>query len=132
MLKTKSGWLVVIPSNLKRQPEPHERRTAIVLAEYFKSNITFIKTETVHTADIEVIKTRQIWELKSPTGNGKRTIAHQFARGSKQSKRLVIDSRRTQLSINAIVGRSKEALKDYPAIRKVLLIDKNGKVIVIL
>ncbi|WP_454859500.1 CdiA C-terminal domain-containing protein [Promicromonospora soli] len=52
----------------------------------------------------------QIWEMKSPQGAGKNTVAHQFARAAEQSDRLVIDGARSALPDNDVLDQIRRRL----------------------
>ena len=69
-----------------------------------------------------------MWEIKSPTGNSRKsTVETQFG-GLKQSRNLVIDCRRTRLDEAFIVSQIKiEATKHRTG--KILLITKESKVV---
>lgn len=69
------------------------------------------------------------WEIKCPTGDSKSTIRNQFRRASKQSKFIVIDTRRTKLNYKNIEREVYYQLKERPYIKKVILIDKNEIVV---
>ena len=69
------------------------------------------------------------WEIKCPSGKSKSTISGQFQRASKQSKNIVIDTRRTKLQYEEIEKRVLNEIKKRTTIKKVILIDKLEKVI---
>jgi len=64
------------------------------------------------------------WELKCPTGASKSTIENQFRRASKQSRNVVVDTRRTNLGYQTIESRELFEIKKHPSIKRVILIIK--------
>ena len=106
-------------------PTTDELLVARRLAKYFNSDIEFIPRGAIRTPDFLVKKTGQRWELKTPRGNAKRTIQHQFDRGKKQSKYIIL-----YLGLTAI--REDKALREirrqaglHSAIQKILVLTKN-------
>jgi hypothetical protein len=121
---------VIIPSNLDVLPEPHEIEVAWILARHFSCSVQFMKridSYKIKTPDIEMLGIQ--WEMKSPTGNSKTTIRRQFARASKQSKYIVIDSRRSELPETIFENRLRYELSEWRSVKKVILITKAGKVV---
>lgn len=121
---------VIIPSGHPNPPEPHEVDSAMILARHYQSDVEFIIPIDDYkrkTADILLLGVT--WELKCPTGRAKATIENQFRRASKQSKNLIIDTRRTKLKYDIIVNKVNFELKSRSYMKKIILIDKSGKVI---
>ena len=69
---------------------------------------------------------------KCPMGESKSTIRNQFRRASKQSKYIIIDTRRTKLKYGDIEREVLLQIKERPYIKKVILIDKSEKILEIL
>jgi len=69
------------------------------------------------------------WEIKCPTGNSKSTISGQFQRASKQSKNLILDTRRTKMEYEIIEKRVRIELKKRAEFKRVLLVDKFEKIV---
>ena len=65
-------YQVIIKTGLADLPKEHELSAALILAGYFKSDVTFLRPQTDKTPDIEVNGLK--WEIKSPRGNGKKII----------------------------------------------------------
>jgi hypothetical protein len=63
---------VIIKTDLVDLPKEHELSAALLLAYHFKSDVVFLRPQTDRTPDIEVKGIK--WEIKSPKGNGKKTI----------------------------------------------------------
>lgn len=111
----------------KPLPEQHELTAAGILAGHFKANVRFIARRTQKTADIIVGNVE--WEIKSPTGKGKRNIQHQFYRASKQSRNIVFDARRSKLHMTKISRELERQFKISRNIKRLILIRKDGKII---
>jgi len=69
------------------------------------------------------------WELKCPMGASKSTIENQFRRASKQSRNVVIDTRRTKLDYQIIESRVLFELRKHPSVKRAILIDDFEKII---
>ncbi len=117
----------IIPKDIYRQPEDHEKHVALILAQHFQTNVTFVKTSILKTADINI--NGRIWEMKSPTGHGKRTIQHQFERAGKQSKCFVIDCRRTSISDFRVSQKCKYYFHKAHSAKALIVISKQDKII---
>jgi hypothetical protein len=121
---------VIIPANHPNPPEPHEVDVAWLLARYFGCSVQFLKPVDDYrrkTADIVMLGVE--WEIKSPIGNSKSTIGNQFQTASKQSKYIIIDTRRTTIDYNKIEKTVLLETKKRSAIRRVILINKFSEVV---
>jgi len=128
--KQKNAGQVMIPGNHPNPPLPHEMDTALALACHYQTTVEFLIPVDDYmrkTADIVLLGVE--WELKCPMGASKSTIENQFRRSSKQSRNIVIDTRRTKLDYQTIEKRVRFELKKHPSLRKAILIDKFEKVI---
>jgi len=111
-------------------PEPHEIDAAWILARHFQCTVEFLTPIDDYkrkTADIVMLGVA--WEMKCPMGASKSTIRNQFRRASRQSKCIIIDTRRTTLEYSSIEKEMLFQIKERPYIRKVILINKFGKVV---
>jgi hypothetical protein len=73
------------------------------------------------------------WEIKSPVGNGKKTIDNNLRAAHKQSRNVVLDLRRTKLHQSKALARIAHYLASGPhQITYLKLITKSRKVIDIL
>ena len=120
--------------NPKDPLRPHEEEDFAFIATHFKSSILCIPTTHASTPDLLVTRTNEIWEVKSPTGNGKRTIANNLRCAKNQSTNIILSLRRTKMHPNKVLARIKEYLRtpDAKNITKLKIILKNQKVIDIL
>jgi len=82
---------VIIKTDLKDRPKDHELSAALILANHFGANAIFLCPQLDKTPDIEIDGMR--WEIKSPKGDGKKTIENNFRAARKQSLN-VMDLRR--------------------------------------
>ena len=72
------------------------------------------------------------WEIKS-TGSIKHTsIKDHLKRAIKQSKYIVIDTRRVKVSDEKVIATVKHVAREYPSIRKLLCITPRCKVVAII
>ena len=124
---------IIIPVGHPNPPAPHEIDVATILASHYKTTVEFImpiddfkrKTPDIKMLDVE-------WEIKSPKGKSKSTISNQLRRGSKQSQNLIIDTRQTKLKYVEIERRVRFVVKSSTSIKKVVFINKSGKVVELL
>lgn len=119
---------LIIPSNTDPRPETFEISAAMILAQFFDSDVKFIARQTSTTPDIEIAGVR--WEIKSPIGNGKNNLKHQFSRAMKQSKNIVIDACRSKIDVRNI---RRFLVKEANArtLKRLLFVTKDEKVEVI-
>ncbi len=52
-----------------------------MLAGKFQSDVLFVVCSSLHTPDIQIVKTGDYWEIKNVKGNGKNTIEDNLKRG---------------------------------------------------
>ena len=134
MAKKKSKELnpaqVIIPGNHPNPPEPHEVDAAIILSRHFRCTVEFLTPVDDYmrkTADIVMLGVE--WEIKSPIGASKSTIGNQFSVASRQSRNIIIDTRRTSLEYEMIEKKVLSEIKKRSRTKRVILIDKFEKVI---
>ena len=121
---------VIIPAGHPNPPESHEVDVAFILARHYRETVEFlIPVDDYKRKSADIIMLGVEWEIKSPHGASKSTIGNQFRFASKQSKNIIIDTRRTKLEYESIVSKVLFEIKKRPAIKKVILIDKFEKVI---
>ena len=124
---SKAHYRYIIPKGLDKEPEQHEKSAASILADYFKTNVFFVKRAGIKTPDL-MIK-GSIWEIKSPIGKGKHNIQHQFSRSGKQSMNIVLDSRRSIMSEMMFKRRAMHEFRENKNIKCLVVISKKGKVV---
>lgn len=124
-------YKVIVKTDPQDYPKEHEMSAAILLAYHFKSDIIFLRPESKRTPDIEVNDAK--WEIKSPTGGGKKTIENNLRLARKQSQFIVLDLRRCKLHQARAISRIKFYLAtNAHNIKKLKIISKSQKVIDIL
>ena len=123
-------YQVIVKTDLVDLPKEHELSAALILAHHFKTNVTFLRPEHARTPDIDVNSVK--WEIKSPMGNGKRTIDNNFNEARRQSKNLVIDLRRIKMHQSKANARINFYLSTPHHFKRVLIITKSKKVVAIL
>src|SRR5690349_13475570 len=120
---------VVVKTDLADLPKGHELSAALILAYHFKTDVTFLRPKYARTPDVDVSGVK--WEIKSPMGNGRRTIDNNFNEARRQSKNIVIDLRRIKMHQSKANARINFYLSTPHHFKRVLVITKSKKVIVI-
>ena len=126
----KRKYEVIVKTSAEDAPEKHEMSAAIIVAYHFKSDVIFLRPQHARTPDIDVNGTK--WEIKSPLGNGKRTIDNNFSEARGQSKNIVIDLRRIKMHQAKANARIRHYLSTPHRFKQVLVITKSKNVVVIL
>jgi len=128
--KQKNNGQVIISTDHPNPPELHEIEAAWILARHYQCTVEFLTPLDDYkrkTADIAMLGIQ--WEMKSPIGTSKSTIENQFRRASKQSRNIVIDTRRTTLEDKEIEKSVLRETRKHSAMKKVILINKFEKVV---
>lgn len=124
-------YQVIVQTDLVDVPKEHELSAALILAYHFKTDVIFLRPETKKAPDIDVNGTK--WEIKSPTGDGKKTIDNNLRAAHKQSRNIVLDLRRAKLHQSKAVARIKYYLSAGPhKIKHLKIITKTRRIIDIL
>ena len=122
------GKYRVLYDGVKPVPAKYEISAAEILAEYFCGDIRMInRRKNAKIADLKIGNV--FWELKSPTGDGKRTMQNNLRKADDQSSRVVIDLRRCKMHEARAVSRLKHELEKANSIKRLLVITKKGKVL---
>ena len=122
-------YKVIIETGIIDSPKSHELKAALIVANrYFKSDITFLRQENYSTPDIDCKGEK--WEIKSPLGDGKKTIENNLRNARKQSKNIIIDFSRMKLHQAKAISNIKFYLNNYPKkFAKLIIITKKGEII---
>lgn len=120
-------YRIIIDSSINDPPKEHEFSAATVIAEYFRSNVVFIRSANFKTPDFMVNGVS--WELKSPMGSSTRTIENNMRAAKKQSVNLIIDLSRVKLHQRSAISRISFYLSKPNRFQKVIVITKAKKVI---
>ena len=121
---------VILTAGKQRQPEPHEISAAWILAHHYHATVQFLVPVDDYmrkTADIILLGVE--WEMKSPVGSSKSTIENQFRRASKQSRNIIIDTRRTTLEDAEIEKAVAREAKRHSTVKRVIIVYKSEKVV---
>ncbi|MBR2998255.1 hypothetical protein IKF34_00540 [Candidatus Saccharibacteria bacterium] len=124
----KKSYSVIINTPPKDVPRHFELSAAKIIAEYFKTNIVFLRPFSMKSPDLNI--NGKIWELKSPIGKSKNTIHNNFKEARKQTVNIIIDLRRCKLNeINAYSKIRAEIKKRKRKNGKILVISKKSEVL---
>lgn len=108
---------------------PHELATAHRLS---RVGIDVAFNEIVHgdhVKNIDITINGDLWEIKSPQGSSKNTIAHQWARAKAQgSERLILDMARTSLDDDAVLAELRRRLAGSTQVISVLHVARDGTI----
>ncbi len=123
----KKYYKVIVETSEKDRPYDFEMSAAILIAEYFKTDIVFLRPTPLRSPDLKI--DGQIWELKGPIGNSKNTIHNVFVTARHQSYNIIIDLRRCKMNKNKAYARIREAYNKRRREKcKLKIIDKTGKI----
>lgn len=124
----KNNYKVIVATSEKDRPYDFEMSAAILVAEYFKTDVTFLRPLPLKTPDLKI--RNQIWELKSPIGDSKNTIHNIFVTARRQSYNVVIDLRRCRMNENKAYARIRDAFNKRRRVKcQLKIISKNGKIV---
>ena len=127
----KKRYKVIVETSEKDRPYDFEMSAAILVAEYFKTDITFLRPTPLKSPDLRI--NGQIWELKSPMGDGKNTIKNNIHTARKQSLNLIIDLRRCKLNERKALANIRDCYKRRKRkMGRYIIICKNGKILDVL
>lgn len=119
-----------IPTAISPTPSPQEMLVAQIISEYFDSDITFIKRHNnTKTADIRF--KNMAWEIKSPLGNGKRTMQNNLRSANSQSPNIIISLTQCKMHSNQAISRIKYELSKANTVKHLIVIKKDKKIIVL-
>ena len=116
-------------SQLNTPPDKSEFAVAKYFAELGK-DIIFIPPSAIpgqHRPDILMDGVE--WEIKCPEGSSKRTIENAIRTAVRQSKSIIIDLRRIQLSDSSSVSNLGKEFNGRKYIKRIYVIRKNGSLL---
>jgi len=120
-------YQVIVKTDILDAPKEHELSAALILANYFKADAIFLRPQIHRTPDVQIKNTK--WEIKSPRGDGKKTIENNFRTARGQSSYIVIDLRRSKMHQSKAKARIGSYLSKPHHFKQVLLITKSGGVV---
>ncbi|MEI6054394.1 MAG: hypothetical protein WCQ49_03475 [Candidatus Saccharibacteria bacterium] len=126
-------YKVIVETDIINRPKDHEMKAALIVAnEYFKFDVIFLRPEAYKTPDLKAKGIK--WELKSPIGNGKKTIENNMRAARKQSEYLVLDFSRIKLHQTKAISNINYYLKNSSSnqFKRVVVITKDRKILEIL
>lgn len=127
-MKDDYRYQIIVKTASKDAPYSHEMSAAIIVKNYFHHDVIFQRPQSLKTPDL--IIGNQIWELKSPIGDGKNTIHNTFSTARKQSINIVIDLRRCKMHEEKAFSRIREAYKKRKRKKcRILIIRKDEKIV---
>ena len=109
--------------------EEHEFATVKLLLESGR-NIELIPASQVkgmRTPDVSIDGV--LWEIKSPTGNGKHTIKHTLQNATHQANNVIVDLRRCRLPQNQAVKELEQRFGLSKRIRHMKIITNEEEII---
>lgn len=69
------------------------------------------------------------WEMKAPTGSGKRNIEYNFRKAVAQSKNIIFDLRHVKISEQRCIAQLEKEFSVRPYLHKLYAIKKNGELL---
>lgn len=121
---------VITPTNIYPPPYPHEMFAAQALSVYFDADVSFVKrNNTAKSADLRIGNI--IWEIKSPIGDSKRTMQNNLREADDQSPNNIINLFRCKMKSDKAISRLQYELKKANKIKRLLVVKKNGKILVL-
>lgn len=123
-------YIIHIEDKKESEPREHEKRAARIVADYFKSDIIFLRRASSKTPDLYVLRTNVRWELKAPLGGSKHTIQNNLRDTDGQSENVILDLSRAKLTDAQGISRAKEFLRtERSRIRRLKIITKGKKIV---
>jgi len=124
------NYNLIIPINIKPQPDKYEKVVAQLCAQKFQSDILFVKPTISTTPDIQVVRTKQFWEIKNIQGDGKNTIEDNLKRASRQADNVIISLLRSKMAPQKAEMHIRYYLKHARKnLKKVILVTKERKIV---
>ena len=120
-------YKVIVETLPNDAPQIHEMRAALLLASHFKTDVIFLRPQSYRTPDLLINGSK--WEIKSPMGDGKKTIDNNLRAASKQSENIILDLSRMKMHYDKVISRTRFYLQSDKKIRHLKIITKSGKII---
>ncbi len=120
-------YQIKISDKIVPPPNPQEISAAQIIMQYLQTNIHFVQRSPLKTADLKI--DGKFWEIKSPIGDGKRTIQNNLRDASHQSANIIVDLRRCKMPTANAMARIRHEMSKSCSIRKLLIITRDNKVI---
>ena len=119
---------IIFEGKSRKQLRFHEVNAILLLLDYFDADITCINPGAGKTPDLRIKGIE--WELKSPQGDGVKTIENILKKAAKQSKNIILDFSRIKMNGNQALSRTRYYLcNNKHGIKKLIVITKSHKII---
>ena len=119
---------IIFEGQSRKQLRFHEVNAILLLLDYFDADITCISPGFGKTPDVRIKGIE--WELKSPQGNGVKTIENILKKAAKQSNNIILDFSRIKMNSNQALSRTRYYLHNNKhRIQRLIIVTKNHKVI---
>lgn len=102
--------------------------TALRLAEEGMDVLFRIDSRKKGAKNPDAEMNQQVWEFKAPTGEGKNTVDSQMKRAGKQTERLVLDLRRSELDDKKSIRDVRQGMQGRH-LTQVIVIDHAGNIV---
>ena len=122
------GRVFIPAASVREAPSEHEVLTALRLAEEGVDVLFRIDSREKGVKNPDVEMNQQVWELKAPTGQGKNTVDSQMKRAGKQTERLVLDLRRSELDDKKSIWDVRQGMQGRH-LTQVIVIDHAGNIV---
>lgn len=110
---------------MKPWPSAKELKVATILSDFFKADVAFVERNNNKTPDFLI--NEKYWELKSPVGNGARTIDNVLRDATKQSDNIVLDLSFCKMNQQRAIARAKRYISvNSRGISRLIIIKKDG------
>ena len=128
LIRMKPKYRVIVKTLPQDAPKGFEMSAALIAANYFKTDIIFLRPGPMKSPDLLV--GQELWELKSPRGNSKNTIHNIFVTSRKQSYNVVIDLRYCKMHEKKAFSRIRDAYNKRRRKKcQLLIITKKGSLL---
>lgn len=119
---------IIFEGRSRKQLRFHEINAILFLLDYFNTDITCINPGVGKTPDLRINNIE--WELKSPQGDGIKTIENIIKKAAKQSNNIILDFSRIKMNGNQAISRTRYYLRNNKhGIKRLIVITKNHKII---
>lgn len=119
---------IIFEGQSRKQLRFHEVNAILLLSDYYDADIYCISPGTGRTPDLRINGIE--WELKSPQGDGSKTIENILKKATRQSKNIILDFSRIKMKGNQALSRTKHYLHNNKhGIKRLIVITKNHKII---
>ena len=122
------GRVFIPAASVRDAPSEHEVLTALRLAEEGVDVLFRIDSREKGVKNPDVEMNQQVWEFKAPTGEGKNTVDSQMKRAGKQTERLVLDLRRSELDDKKSIRDVRQGMQGRH-LTQVIVVDHAGNIV---